>query len=82
MPPVLARRTASIPTLFSLSRLAHLVPAALEKRHEKRSTTEWAVTAAAIALNEGEGGGDNSAGLMFKLLLSVALVLLGGVFAG
>jgi hypothetical protein len=82
MPPVLARRSASIPTLVSLSKLFHLVPAALKSRHAERST-EWAVTAAALAMESSEGGeGQGTGSVMFKLVFSMFLVLLGGVFAG
>lgn len=82
MPPILARRSASIPTLFSLSKLIHLVPAAIKQGSHVKRDNEWIVNTAVGVLNESVGEDGPHPELMFKLLLSVGLVLLGGVFAG
>lgn len=81
MPPLSGRSAGSLPTLVSLGKLLHLIPAAIKSRHAKRGA-EWAINAASMALEEGEGEEEPAPELMFKLILSVGLVLLGGVFAG
>lgn len=82
MPPVIARRTAALPTIVSLSKLLHLIPAALNSKHAKRGAQLAMAAGATLAEHDGEGGEEAGTEKMAKLIFSVGLVLLGGVFAG
>lgn len=81
MAPVNIRRSpaSSAATVVSLSKLLHLVPAILSNSHVKRGT-EFVIA--------GHGGGGEegppaeSPEYMFKLVMAMAFVILGGVFAG
>lgn len=77
MAPVSFRRSpaSSLPTVVSLSKLLHLIPHAFSNQHVKRGLQ------VAMKEHEPEVPGE-SPEYMLKLLLSVVLVLLGGVFAG
>lgn len=77
MAPISMRRTtaSSLPTVVSLSKLLHLIPHAFSNEHVKRGFQ--------VAMKETEPEiPEDSPEYMLKLLFSVALVLLGGVFAG
>lgn len=78
MAPVTLRRSpaSSAATVVSISKLLHLIPAALSSAHVKRGV-EFAVNKM-----EEEGPPEDSPEYMLKLILAAVFVLLGGVFAG
>lgn len=78
MAPVSIRRSpaSTVPTVVSLSKLFGVIPAIVSNRHVKRGV-EFAINKA-----EEEGPPADSADYMFKLILSAAFVILGGIFAG
>lgn len=80
MAPVNIRRSpaSSAATVVSLSKLLHLVPAILSNSHVKRGS-EFVIA--------GHGGHAEdppaeSPEYMFKLVMALAFVILGGIFAG
>jgi metal transporter CNNM len=90
-------RSAAVPTLLSITRLLRLLPSAVSesvssiKTHiaSKRAYGEWGLVELAaistqLAEAEPEAPEDppGSPQFVWKLVLSVCLVLLGGVFAG
>ncbi|KAI9637481.1 uncharacterized protein MKK02DRAFT_23698 [Dioszegia hungarica] len=97
MPPVLGlarsrRASAAVPTLLSISKLLRLIPSALNsavtsaRSLDKRAYVQWGLTELATLAKEKEPEAPEdppgSPKFLWKLVLSVCLVLLGGVFAG
>ena len=97
MPPVLGlarsrRASAAVPTLLSISKLLRLIPSALNsavtsaRSLDKRAYAQWGLTELATLAKEKEPESPEdppgSPKFLWKLVLSVCLVLLGGVFAG
>lgn len=94
MPPLSrlpAGRARSLPTVLSLSKLVQLAPALISRSTSyltKRTggSEQWAATqlgsTAATILAEKPEDPPGSPDFTWKLLVSIALVIVGGVFAG
>ncbi|KLT40691.1 DUF21-domain-containing protein [Cutaneotrichosporon oleaginosum] len=80
MAPVSIRRSpaSSAATVVSLSKLLHIVPAVLSNAHVKRGA-EFVIAGHG---GGGEGPPTESPEYMFKLIMALAFVILGGIFAG
>jgi hypothetical protein len=90
MPPLTRGPAAarSIPTLLSISKLLHLVPAAITSSSHLQKRNTWSNAGMSYLAEAGGGGAvepedpPDSPQFWWKFGLSVGLVLLGGVFAG
>ncbi|GFZ49498.1 Protein MAM3 [Saitozyma sp. JCM 24511] len=90
MPPLTRGPAAarSLPTLLSISKLLHLVPAAITSSPHMQKRNGWTSSGMSYLAEAGGGGTiepedpPDSPQFWWKFGLSVGLVLLGGVFAG